>query len=129
VAGHLLHRQDSAITGKLNRIPGQGMIRESFTKTEAGMRVLPLPAFAITMLMGRQVAALGNLHDVVFPSALGAPARSVRRAQAAAHGPQLPQIGLGDITHLPEDAGDPAGRSGGSQRGSVPTSSATPKCP
>jgi integrase len=41
-----------AITGKLNRIPGQGMIRESFTKTEAGMRVVPLPAFAITMLMG-----------------------------------------------------------------------------
>jgi integrase len=61
-----------AITGKLNRIPGQGMIRESFTKTEAGMRVLPLPAFAITILMGRQVAALGNLHGVVFPSALGA---------------------------------------------------------
>jgi integrase len=60
-----------AITVKLNRIPGQGMIRESFTKTEAGMRALPLPAFAITMLMGRQVAALGNLHDVVFPSALG----------------------------------------------------------
>jgi integrase len=60
-----------AITGKLNRIPGQGMIRESFAKTEAGVRVLPLPAFAITMLMGRQVAALGNLHDVVFPSALG----------------------------------------------------------
>lgn len=61
-----------AITGMLNRIPGQGMIRESFTKTEAGMRVLPLPAFAITILMGRQVAALGNLHGVVFPSALGA---------------------------------------------------------
>jgi integrase len=59
------------ISGKVNRIPGQGMIRESFTKTEAGRRVLPLPAFAVAMLMGRQVAALGNVHDVVFPSALG----------------------------------------------------------
>lgn len=60
-----------AITGKVNRIPGQGMIRESFTKTAAGDRVLPLPSFAITMLMGRQVCAMGNVHDVVFPSTAG----------------------------------------------------------
>jgi integrase len=59
------------ITGKVNCFPRQGMIRESFTKTAAGLRVLPLPAFAIVMLMGRQVAASGNAHDVVFPSALG----------------------------------------------------------
>lgn len=60
-----------SITGKVNRVPGQGMIRESFTKTAAGMRVLPLPEFAMNMLMGRQVAATGNVNDVVFPSALG----------------------------------------------------------
>ncbi|WP_247041958.1 site-specific integrase [Arthrobacter rhizosphaerae] len=59
------------ISGKVNRAPGLGMIRESFAKTAAGQRVLPLPAFAIAMLMGRRVAALGNMHDVVFPSALG----------------------------------------------------------
>jgi integrase len=29
------------ISGKVNRVPGQGMIRESFTKTAAGLRVLP----------------------------------------------------------------------------------------
>ncbi|BAS16598.1 tyrosine recombinase XerC [Arthrobacter sp. Hiyo8] len=60
-----------SITGKVNRIPGQGMIRESFTKTAAGQRVLPLPEFAIAMLMGRQISAMGNVNDVVFPSALG----------------------------------------------------------
>jgi integrase len=60
-----------AITGKVNRIPGQGMIRESFTKTEAGDRTLPLPSFAVAMLMGRQVSAVGTIHDVVFASALG----------------------------------------------------------
>lgn len=59
------------ISGKVNRVPGQGMIRESFTKTAAGQRVLPLPSFAIAMLMGRQVSAGLNIHDVVFPSALG----------------------------------------------------------
>ena len=61
----------AAITGELNRLPGQGMIREGFTKTEVGRCALPLPAFAITVLIGRQNAALGNRHDVVFPSALG----------------------------------------------------------
>ncbi|MHA7284840.1 site-specific integrase [Arthrobacter sp. MDT3-44] len=60
-----------AITGKVNRDPGKGMIRESFTKTKAGDRVLPLPAFAVAMLMRRQVEAVSNIHDVVFPSALG----------------------------------------------------------
>lgn len=60
-----------AITGKVNRIPGQGMIRESFWKSAAGDRVLPLPAFAINMLMSRQVSAVGNVHDVVFPSTQG----------------------------------------------------------
>lgn len=35
------------------------------------MRVLPLPSFAIAMLMGRQVSAVGNIHDVVFPSTQG----------------------------------------------------------
>lgn len=60
-----------AITGKVNRIPGQGMIRESFWKSAAGDRVLPLPSFAINMLMSRQVSAVGNVHDVVFPSTQG----------------------------------------------------------
>lgn len=60
-----------AITGKVNRIPGQGMIRESFTKTEAGDRTLPLPSFVIAMLISRQITALGNVHGLVFPSAVG----------------------------------------------------------
>lgn len=44
------------ISGKVNHVPGQGMIRESFAKTAAGQRVLPLPSFAIAMLMNRQVS-------------------------------------------------------------------------
>lgn len=60
-----------AITGKVNRVPGGGMIRESFTKTKSGARTLPLPEFAITMLMARQVAAVGNIYDAVFPGQTG----------------------------------------------------------
>lgn len=46
--------------GKNNGVPRQGMIRESFTKTAAGQCVLPLPSFAIFMLIGRQLSAEGN---------------------------------------------------------------------
>ncbi|NVM97672.1 tyrosine recombinase XerC [Arthrobacter sp. SDTb3-6] len=59
------------ISGKVNRLPTAGMVRESFTKTKAGLRVLPLPDFAIAMLMARQLEADGNIHDVVFPSTSG----------------------------------------------------------
>ena len=60
-----------SISGKVNRLPQAGMVRESFTKTKAGMRVLPLPDFAVAMLMARQMEADGNIHDVVFPSTAG----------------------------------------------------------
>lgn len=59
------------ITGKVNRMPGGGMIRESFTKTKSGARTLPLPDFAINMLMSRQVAAASNIYDAVFPGQTG----------------------------------------------------------
>lgn len=77
------------ISGKVNRMPGGGMIRESFAKSAAGMRVLPLPSFAIAMLMGRQVAAVGNIYDVIFPSTTGvlrdpsAVSKQWRRVRAA----------------------------------------------
>jgi integrase len=58
------------ISGKVNRVPGGGMIRDDFTKTKTD-RTLPLPDFAINMLMARQVAAVGNIYDVIFPSTTG----------------------------------------------------------
>ncbi|WP_171814415.1 site-specific integrase [Arthrobacter dokdonensis] len=66
-----LNGKTVAINGKVNRIPGAGMIREDLTKTKAGQRLLPLPNFAVSMLMRRQVEAFGNVHDVVFPSTTG----------------------------------------------------------
>jgi integrase len=117
-----------AITGKVNRIPGQGMIRESFTKTAAGMRVLPLPSLAIAMLMGRHVSAAGNIHDVVFPSTQGTlrdPQRSTSNGAP-----------FGSPSNWTGSPPTPSGRrwprsstDRGSQRASGPTSSDTPKCP
>lgn len=59
------------ITGKVNRVPGGGMIRDSFTKTRSGARTLPLPDFAINMLMARQMDAVSNIYDAVFPGKTG----------------------------------------------------------
>jgi len=57
-----------SINGKVVRAKGLGLIREDYTKSKAGERVLPLPDFALGMLIRRQVEAVSNVHDVVFPS-------------------------------------------------------------
>lgn len=59
------------VSGKVIRAKGHGLIRENTAKTDAGQRVLPLPAFAVVMLMARQVAAAANPNDVIFPSQVG----------------------------------------------------------
>ncbi len=60
-----------SITGKVIGVKGRGLVRDNCTKTEAGRRVLPLPSFAVSMLLARQVSAQTNTHNVVFPSAVG----------------------------------------------------------
>ncbi len=60
-----------SITGKVTGVKGRGLVRDNNTKTEAGKRVLPLPTFAVAMLLARQVSAETNMHDVVFPSSVG----------------------------------------------------------
>ena len=52
------------ICGKIIRIRGEGLVREDTTKTEAGMRTLPLPEFAVELLRARH-----RRTDMVFPSA------------------------------------------------------------
>lgn len=43
-----------AINGKITRHNGVGLVREDYTKTTSGDRVLPLPQFALDMLTQRQ---------------------------------------------------------------------------
>lgn len=58
------------IAGKVNRIPGGGMVRDDFTKSKKD-RTLSLPDFAISMLMTRQIDATINIYDAVFPGQTG----------------------------------------------------------
>lgn len=60
-----------SITGKLISVRGRGLLRESTTKTAAGQRVLPLPSFAVDVLLARSTSEGLNDFDVVFPSSTG----------------------------------------------------------
>ncbi len=52
-----------AVTGKVVRAAGKGLLRIDDTKTAAGRRVLPLPTFAITVLTARR--RIPYLHELL----------------------------------------------------------------
>lgn len=49
-----LEARTVAVSGKVVRLVGTGLVREDVTKTAAGERVLPLPRFAVVMLERRE---------------------------------------------------------------------------
>ncbi|QQW36525.1 site-specific integrase [Mycobacterium marinum] len=60
-----------AVTGKVIRVPGEGLLRVDETKSTAGRRTIPLPKFAVEMLdKRRQLPYLGE-QVVIFPSTAG----------------------------------------------------------
>jgi integrase len=61
-----------AVTGKVERIAGKGLIRVDVTKTAAGRRRLALPSFAVDALRQRRsVPFLGEHPVIIFPSTAG----------------------------------------------------------
>ncbi|WP_445165897.1 site-specific integrase [Mycolicibacterium sp. Dal123E01] len=59
------------VTGKVARPVGKGMQRYDTTKTEAGLRTLPLPRFAVDMLTERRYLPYLGEQTVIFPSTAG----------------------------------------------------------
>jgi len=59
------------VSGKLIRAAGKGLIREDFTKTTAGQRVIPLPAFVAAMLEARRSKPFIGDREMIFPSSAG----------------------------------------------------------
>jgi integrase len=60
-----------AVTGKVFRATGQGLQRDDNAKSEAGLRTLPLPQFAIDVLnQRRQLPFLGE-QQMIFSSTAG----------------------------------------------------------
>jgi integrase len=59
------------VTGKVARPVGQGMQRYDTTKSEAGLRTLPLPRFAVEMLTERRLFPYWGEQTMIFPSTAG----------------------------------------------------------
>ena len=58
-----------AVTGKVVRITGKGLMRVDETKTAAGRRTIALPSFAIDVLRQRRsLPYLGKHPVIMFPS-------------------------------------------------------------
>jgi integrase len=56
------------VTGKVIRVPGQGLLRVDETKSTAGRRTIPLPRFAIDILEKRRQLPYVGEQPVIFPS-------------------------------------------------------------
>jgi integrase len=60
-----------AITGKVIRAAGKGLLRVEETKTAAGRRTVPLPSFAVVALTERRTKPFLGEQSVIFPSTAG----------------------------------------------------------
>lgn len=61
-----------AVTGKVVRVTGEGLVRIGETKTAAGLRTIALPRFAVEALTQRRsLPYLGEHPLIVFPSTAG----------------------------------------------------------
>jgi integrase len=59
------------VTGKVARPVGQGLQRYDTTKSDAGLRTIPLPRFAVEMLTARRHLPYLGEQTVIFPSTAG----------------------------------------------------------
>ena len=60
-----------SVNGTLVRLKGEGIHRQAWTKSEAGMRVVTLPQFAVDMLKRRLSTFPANDLDAVFATGKG----------------------------------------------------------
>jgi integrase len=64
-------RPTLTICGTLVFVKGKGFFRQSWTKSDAGYRMIVLPRFAIGMLLARKLIAADNPNDAIFASRRG----------------------------------------------------------
>jgi integrase len=59
------------VSGKVVRVPGQGLKRLDSGKTSSSARTVPLPEFAVTLLEARRNRPFWGEQKVIFPSSAG----------------------------------------------------------
>ena len=65
------HRGTVTVSGKIARIPGEGLKRLESGKTDSSERTVPLPEFAITVLIERRGRDFWGEQKMIFPSSAG----------------------------------------------------------
>lgn len=60
-----------SVVGKLVRQHGQGLVWEEFPKSEAGLRTVPLPGYAVAVLAARRNKPFMGEQKMIFPSTAG----------------------------------------------------------
>jgi integrase len=60
-----------AVSGKVVRVAGKGLVRVDQTKSDAGRRTISLPKFAVDTLVGRRGRPFVGEQSVIFPSSSG----------------------------------------------------------
>jgi integrase len=66
-----IERPTLTISGTLVSIKEQGVVRQDWTKSDAGYRRVVLPNFAVGMLLARKIAASENPNDAIFTTRRG----------------------------------------------------------
>jgi integrase len=60
-----------AVSGKVIRAAGKGLMRIDETKTEDSARTVKLPSFAVDMLSARRRRAIASRSEMIFPTSVG----------------------------------------------------------
>lgn len=64
-------RPAATINGTIKTEPGKGTYRKASPKSDASVRTVALPGFAVAMLQRRRSLAVENPHEAVFPTRNG----------------------------------------------------------
>ena len=100
------------VTGRVVRSAGQGLQRHDDAKSDAGLRTIPLPRFAVDVLTERRRLPYLGEQTVIFPVNGGNPTRPEQFQQAMAPGPRPARSGRRDHAQLPQVTRDPDRRRG-----------------
>jgi len=83
------------ITGTMTRVTGVGMVRQDRTKSKAGRKTLPLPAYVVTMLERRLRDRPVHPEGVVFTSPTGQlldPSNTAKHLRRLLDAAELPDV-------------------------------------
>jgi hypothetical protein len=100
-------RPSLAINGTIKTEAGKGTYRKASPKSDASVRTVVLPGFAIAVLKRRHAAAPGDPNAPVFPTRNGTWQQVNNVERPLATGAEGHRPRMGHASHVPQDRRDP----------------------